>query len=200
MDTDAGGFSQRTLLDVAREVVAECAPEELPLVNGLSRFDDRTVRRRLAQQGGHREPLGFGVDAAAVLVVSIVWTAIQDTADTMVRATAESAIQRAVRWLGAASRRLLRPLFRGWSSGGPRKREPLPHFGGRELAEVRRRVLESARENGLSQHRAERLADCVAVRLAIGSAADDWPDEERGVDPNAEPGRSQAGDRADGPA
>ncbi|MFC8715712.1 hypothetical protein ACFUCQ_38265 [Streptomyces sp. NPDC057197] len=35
--------------DLVRSVVADLAPDELPLVEGLCRFDDATVVRRLSR-------------------------------------------------------------------------------------------------------------------------------------------------------
>ncbi|MEK8143418.1 hypothetical protein NKH18_18810 [Streptomyces sp. M10(2022)] len=38
--------------DLVRSVIAALAPEELPLVDGLRRFDDATVVRRLRGRAG----------------------------------------------------------------------------------------------------------------------------------------------------
>src|SRR5437879_4790292 len=72
--TDMTG--QVRVRDVVREVVAEIAPTELALVDGLAQFDDATAVRRLRPRGGRREPLGFGLGEILALVTPVVWLAL----------------------------------------------------------------------------------------------------------------------------
>jgi hypothetical protein len=156
---DCSGLAGVRLLDVVRYAVTEVAPEELPLVIGLSRFDDGQITRMLARRARRSEPLGFGLGEAAVIATAIVWTAVQETANNLVASAAESLLGR----IRSALRRLLHRTARS---------KPLPRFGPAELAEVRRRVLELAKENGFEDQRAVLLADSVVGRLALGSGAD----------------------------
>jgi hypothetical protein len=55
-----GPAAGRTGLRV-RDVVAEVAPEELPLVAGVTGFDDATVVRRLGGRCRRSDTLGFGL-------------------------------------------------------------------------------------------------------------------------------------------
>jgi hypothetical protein len=144
------------LLDVVRYAIAEVAPEELPVVIGLSRFDDGKITRLLARRARRGEPLGFGLGEVAVLATTIAWTAVQETADNLVATAADSLLGR----LKSALRRVLHRAARS---------KPLPRFGPAEFAEVRRRVLELAKENGFEDRRAVLLADSVVGRLALGS-------------------------------
>ncbi len=152
----AGGSG---LLDVVRCAITEVAPEELPLVVGLSRFHDGEISRILAQRAKRGEPLGFGLGEVAVLATAIAWTAVQDTAGSMVATAVQSLLGRIRSALG-------RMLHRAARS------KPLPRFGPIELAEVRRRVLELAKDNGFDEGRAVLLADSLVGRLALGSGED----------------------------
>jgi hypothetical protein len=57
--------------DLVHDVVRQCAPEELPILNGLADYDDAVVVRRL-RRGRRREPLGFGPDEVSALVTPVV--------------------------------------------------------------------------------------------------------------------------------
>ncbi|MFE3763646.1 hypothetical protein ACFXPI_18000 [Streptomyces sp. NPDC059104] len=163
-----------TVRQVVREVVAETAPAELVLVDGLARFDDATAVRRLRPRGGRREPLGFGLGEIAALVTPVVWLVLDQTA----RKFAESAADGTVTGTRALLRRVLR------RTAGPLVVPPLTPG---QLAQVREHVLESASHRGLAVECAEAVADAVVARLALavadpapegpaGPAEDDAPD------------------------
>lgn len=144
------------LLDVVREVVEELAPAELPVVVGLGRLDNDEITRRLQRRAGRRDPLGFGHGDVVVLTTAIVWIAVQETVKKM----ADSATDGIVAKLSAVARRLLHR---------PTPARALPRFDEDALAEVHRRVMESAKEHGFKEPRALQLADCVVRKLAIGT-------------------------------
>ncbi|MFJ9523224.1 hypothetical protein ACIRPK_33905 [Kitasatospora sp. NPDC101801] len=152
---------------MVREVVADIAPAELVLVDGLAQFDDATAVRRLRPRGGRREPLGFGLGELATLVTPVVWLVLDQTA----RKFAESAVDGTL----SGTRTLLRRVLR--RSAGPLA---IPALTPGQLAEVRARVLESASQRGLSSDCAEAVADAVVARLAV-AAAD--PSPESPADP-----------------
>ncbi|MFF5217489.1 hypothetical protein [Micromonospora sp. NPDC000442] len=152
--------------DVVRDVVVEVAPEELPLVAGLARFDEATVVRRLGRWGGRREPLGFGAGEAAALVTAVVWLAVDQSVRRLGDAATDSLLWR--------MKALLRRLFR-------RRAEPatVPALTPEQLGEVRRRVLEVAAQRGLERDRADTIADAVVARLVLGTSDErDRPEGE----------------------
>ncbi|MEV8529259.1 hypothetical protein AB0451_34815 [Streptomyces sp. NPDC052000] len=138
------------VLDLVRDVVAEVAPEELPLVVGLAGLDDATVVRRL---DGRREALGFSEVAA--LVTPVVWLAVYQAAQRIVD--------------GAASRAtsVLRKLF-----GRPPGPVTVPPLTREQLNDVRESVLEMGRQRGLGAERAMTVADAVEARLALTRDSD----------------------------
>lgn len=159
--TGAGGKRVR---DVVRDVVAEVAPEEQPLVAGLSRFDDATVVRRLSGRGRQREPLGFGLGEVAALVTPVVWLAVNQTAQRIVGAALDGAAGKA----RAALRRLLRR---------PPETVTVPPLSREQLAMVRQLVLEVAAERNLEEERALTVADAVVARLALAEPEAAGPDD-----------------------
>src|SRR5882724_2086715 len=95
----------RVVREVVRDVVAEVAPEELVIVDGLARFDDETVVRRLARSGRRRDPLGFGVGEVVDLATPVVWLVVNEAA----KRAAGSAMNGTAKGIKS----LLRKVFRG---------------------------------------------------------------------------------------
>jgi hypothetical protein len=137
--------------DIVRDVIAETAPHELPVVDGLRQFDDDTAVRRLRRARSSDDPLGFGLGEVVASLTPIVWLALDEVGRRMVGAGVDSTVKR-------AKRRLFR-----------RPSEPVrvPPLTPEQLADVRRRVLESAARDGLDAEQAVRLADAVVARLAL---------------------------------
>ncbi|MFJ1707008.1 hypothetical protein [Kitasatospora sp. NPDC088346] len=148
------GRPNAVVRDLVRSVVEALAPEELPLVDGLRRFDDATVVRRLSGRAGRREPLGFGIGEVAALVTPVVWLVLDGVAQRMVAAAADRAAQ------GVTG--TLRRLFRR-----PVPAVAVPPLTREQLAEVRALVLAAAGQRRLSPGRAEEIADAVVARLAL---------------------------------
>jgi hypothetical protein len=140
--------------DVTRDVVAEVAPEELPLVDVLSQFDDATVVRRLRRRRRRREPLGFGAEEIEAVVTPIVWSVL-DGAAQQIGGSAGGAL---AGWLKSVLRKILR-------------RHPapvrVPPLTSAQLSMVHERIMEKSMRHGLSASRAERVADAVVVALAV---------------------------------
>jgi len=145
-----------TVADVAREVIGQVAPEELPLVEGLSRMEPDTVHRRLSGRHTRRDPLGFGLTEAATLLSPVLWIALEET----VRRTVVSAEDGAVK----GSKALWRRLRRG-------RQAPLvvPPLTEAQIEQVRSRVLELAAAQGVTPENATSLADCLGKHLAARS-------------------------------
>jgi hypothetical protein len=140
--------------DIVRDVIAETAPNELPLVDGLRQFDDDTAVRRLRKARSSDDPLGFGLGEVVASLTPVVWLALDEVGRRMVGAAVDTTVTRAKR-----------KLFR-------RRSEPVrvPALTSQQLADVRRRVIESAIHDGVDPEQAERLADAVVARLALDDA------------------------------
>ncbi|MFF4381210.1 hypothetical protein [Kitasatospora sp. NPDC001547] len=160
-ETDLTGDGRPAVLvrDVVRSVVEDLAPDELFLVEGLRRFDDATVVRRLSRGAGRREPLGFGIGEVAALVTPAVWLVLDEVAQRMVAAT----VDRASRGAAGLLRRVLR------------RRAPVAEIrplSREQLVEVRALVLAACEQRGLVPERAEEVADAVVARLALSRGLD----------------------------
>ncbi|MEV4754610.1 hypothetical protein AB0J86_05800 [Micromonospora sp. NPDC049559] len=145
--------------DVVRDVVAEVAPQELPLVDGLAGYDHETVVRRLSRAGARREPLGFGWGEIIGLVTPVLWLVLDQVAQRF----ADAAVDRTTSGVRGVLGRLRR---------GRRPPATIPELTEDERAELRRDVLDLFLRRGLDAETAAPLADAVLRRLAPGFAAD----------------------------
>jgi hypothetical protein len=82
------GRSGSAVADVVRDIVAEEAPAELPVADGLRRLSDGRAVRRLARRRRRRETLGFGLGEVVPLVTPVLWIAL----DEAVRRSADASV------------------------------------------------------------------------------------------------------------
>ncbi|TQS23051.1 hypothetical protein FLX08_06360 [Microbispora hainanensis] len=142
------------LRDVVRKVVADCAPEETVVVEGLLRYSDAEVPARLRRRRHGRDPLGFGLDDVVPLVTPLLWLTLESARQKLT----DAAVDQAARGSVSLWRRIRR-----------RKAEPatIPPLTREQQALVKRMVLDAAAEAGLSESRAKRIADGVVAGLAL---------------------------------
>ncbi|MEN2423877.1 hypothetical protein AABB02_37945 [Streptomyces rimosus] len=180
--------------DLVREVVAEHAAHELPLVDSLRRLDDDRVIRTLTGRGRRREPLGFGYAELTALVTPVVWLVLDQAARRTVDAAMES--------VTARGRAGMRRLFRRTRTPAAPDRV-LAGLDPAELALVRRHILERAAERGIDPREAEALADGVVARIATAGgeqpAVTDGPDAPPAPDALPAPGAPPARDEPPAP-
>lgn len=143
---------------IVRDIVSEVAPEELPLMDGLDRFDDAAALRRLTRRP-NREPLAFGLAEMAALVTPVLWLVLDQTAQKV----AGAAVDGTVRGL----RGLLRKLRPRADS-----RVVIPALTPDQLAAVRNEFLRTADEHGLRRERAKAIGNALVTRLALIGTSD----------------------------
>ncbi|MBB5923614.1 hypothetical protein FHR81_004685 [Actinoalloteichus hoggarensis] len=148
--------------DVVRKVVAEAAPEELPLVDGMAVYDDDTVVRRLRRSGPRREPLGFGWGEVVALVTPVVWLLLDEVAQRFAGATVDGAT--------TGVKRLLRRFRRG-----RRRHTALPVLTAEQRDEVRQEVLALLTRKEIDPATAVKVADAVARSLVSHTGDDPTP-------------------------
>jgi hypothetical protein len=147
--------------ELARSAVEQTAPEELPLFRPTSEafFQDPDA---VPRSGGRDELLGFGVDAAVVLVTPVALSVARDVA----RFVADQVRSRlADEGEGAIQRALDRIFKRGEAAQAPAPDEE-PELSDAELEQVHAIALEKAKQLRLSPERAGLLADAIVGGLA----------------------------------
>ena len=172
--TDLPGNGQlHPVRDLVRSVVEAVAPDELPLVEGLRRFDDATVTRRLSRKDARREPLGFGIGEVAALVTPVVWLVLDGVAQQMVTTTVDNTSRKVMAVVRRLSRR-------------PAPIAAVPALTREQMAWVRGLILAAAEQRGLPAERGEEIADAGVARLALSDESDaPAPTQDPPADPGA---------------
>jgi hypothetical protein len=147
-----GERRNETVVRVARDAVAELAPEE------LAGFDVAAeaylaapgrVRRRLSKD----DPLGFGVEEVSVLLSPVALAVTQSTLQNLAQDAARSSLKA----VGARLRRI-------WPRRQEAPRASTPLNPG-QLADLRSTAIEKGSQMGLDDRRAALLADAIIGRL-----------------------------------
>ena len=148
---------------LARAAVEKAAPEELPLFRATSEAYLRDPAE-LEQRAGKDEMLGFGVEAAAVLVTPVALSVARD-----VLVFLGEQIRRIARNEGEGAIDRLVDRVAGRHDEEPEPAAPAPAALGltdEQLEQVRELALDKARLLKLPEAKAELLADSLVGSLA----------------------------------
>lgn len=148
--------------DLARQLVTRSAPQELPLFRATSEAYFADPEKTLERRRERDEMLGFGVEAAAILVTPIALDIAKQVALFLAAQFKEAAKKESGQAVGDFVRRLFNR-----EEAKPEQGEP-PPLTPDQLTEVRRIAFERARQLRLSEDRAGLLADAVVGSLATG--------------------------------
>jgi hypothetical protein len=145
--------------ELARATVERAAPEELPLFAPMSEAylaDPAALERGRPRD----EMLGFGVDAAVMLVTPVALQVARDVLGFL----HEQLRARAREHGESAIDRIVAPLV--GKKAPEDESEPVPELTDAQLEQVRALAFEKARSLKLSEARAELLADSLVGSLA----------------------------------
>jgi hypothetical protein len=161
------------IIEVARGMVAETAPEELPLYGTTSAAYRRDPDRAIRPGSAGDDLLGFGdavAFAVAPVAIAMATEVVRFLGDELRKALKEQGATA----VSAAIRRLFGRL--GLATGpatdsatGPTKAADVPALSPQQLAEVRRRALAEAHRFRLPAAQAHQLADSLVAQLATGA-------------------------------
>lgn len=150
------------IAEMSRDVVAEVAPDELPLFGMNSTAYFKNPKKALESQQGQDDTLGFGIEAMVPLltpiviaVVSAVITHLEQSLSTHLASGAEGLVSGG-----------LRSVFK---RGGKEAAAPA-QLSQAQLAEVRDIAFRKARQLKLPETQAKMLADSVVGGLVVAPA------------------------------
>ena len=146
---------------LARATVERAAPEELPLFGPIS---EAYLADPSALDGGKKrdEMLGFGVDAAMLLVTPVALQVARDVLGFLHEQLRERAREHGE---GAIDRIIARLVGKKDESAAAAA-EPVPELTDAQLEQVRELAVKKARALKLSDERAALLADSLVGSLA----------------------------------
>jgi hypothetical protein len=144
--------------DVARGLVAQTAPQELPLFRATSKAYFKDPKKVLEQEQGKDEMLGFGVEIAmfvAPVALEVAKAVVKFVAEELRKSTQKEA--------SSVIEERVHKLFHRDEGGG----EPEPGLTREQLAQVHQVALKTATQLKLPKPQADLLADSVVGRLSI---------------------------------
>lgn len=150
--------------ELARSAVSRAAPEELPLFRATSEAYFENPDGLAAQRSGD-EMLGFGVDAALVLVTPVALAVSRDVLNFVVEQVRAQAREHGKEVIDRLAARLLHRGAKPTTETPAAEHDP-PDLTEEQLEEVRTLALEKARQLKLAPDKAELLADSLVGSLA----------------------------------
>ncbi len=146
---------EQLVTEIARDLVAQAAPQELFLFQETSEAYFKNPGKMLKGLSGKDEPLGFGlVEIGSAILMSPIVLAVVDEAT---KALAEEVTE------AGFVKKLIRKLFH---RSEERKNAP-PQLTQEQMEQVRKQAFDSARQFNLPESQAALLADALIGRLAL---------------------------------
>jgi hypothetical protein len=142
---------QELVADLARDLVATIAPEELPLFAAMSKAWFADPARVQTNEGD--DVLAFGVAEAAALLSPVLLAAAAHSLNYAGEEVGRNVATASVGWL----REQLRRLFHRQDSG--------VSLDAQQIAQIRAITLETARKFRIPKAKATEIADAVTARF-----------------------------------
>ena len=153
--------NNQLIADVARDIVAQTAPQELPLFRATSAVYFKRPDKALKNQAGKDEILGFGTGEMVSLLTPVVLTVVTEVVTFL---TLE--VKKAV---AAESASLIsdqvKNLFKKFHIEGEKGQSGSSSLTREQIARVRKLACERFLQLKLSESQANRLADAIAISL-----------------------------------
>jgi hypothetical protein len=156
----AGTATDDVVVEVARELVARTAPQELPLFRATSAAYLDDPQKVLHPKAGKDDVLGFGVDAA-ILFVTPAALEVAKTVVSFLFNQVKGALEKET---SDAIAKRVHGLFHPGDDAAVSQPPGLTH---EQLEQVHDLALEKARELDLPEDKAGLLADAVVGSLAV---------------------------------
>jgi hypothetical protein len=149
--------------DAAREIVARAVPQEMPLFRATSEAYFADPEKALAENKPKDEMLGFGVEAAALLLTPVIIDVVRRVALALVKSAGDAVEKEGSEAVGGFVHKL---FHRGKGKGEGEAGDDVPDLSAEQLREVREIAYSRALELDVPEDRAGLLADAVVGSLA----------------------------------
>ncbi|MFQ6013946.1 MAG: hypothetical protein ACE5NP_00710 [Anaerolineae bacterium] len=157
------------IANVARELVAQTAPQELPLFRATSEVYFKDPEKALKGGAGKDDMLGFGLAAAATFLTPVALAVASEVVEFVAEEVKESVEEESEELIDDAVKKVFKKFRREEEKKDKEKEEPPspPPLTPEQLEEVRELALEKARQLNLSESQAELLADSLVGDLIL---------------------------------
>jgi len=153
------------IADVARDIIAQTAPEELPLFRATSVAYFKNPEKILKDQKRKDEILGFGPGEVVSLLTPTVLVVVTEVVTFV---TAE--VQKSIATESASIiSELVKKQFKRFQPEEKKEQNEVARLTPEQIAQIRKRTYEKARQLKLSESQAGLLADSVVGSLVAAS-------------------------------
>jgi hypothetical protein len=153
--------------DAAREIVARAAPQEMPLFRATSEAYFADPEKALAENKPKDEMLGFGIEAAALLLTPVIIDVVRRVAIALVNSAGDAVEKEGSEAVGGFVHKLFqRGKGKGEAAAEGEATDDVPDLSEEQLKEVREIAYSRALELDVPEDRAGLLADAVVGSLA----------------------------------
>ncbi len=156
---------QQVVADVARGVVAQVAPEELPLFRAQSAAYFQSPEKALKGQGGKDEMLGFGGGEVVTFLTPVVLSVTTAVINFLIPQIQDALKTQSAPLINNA----VKGLFSKLTPAGSDPPSPAISLSRAQLAQVRQIAVEKGRQLNLSDSQAALLADSLVGSLAVSA-------------------------------
>ncbi len=150
------------ITELARDVVSQIAPQELPLLRANSEAYFKDPQKALQSQPAKDEMLGFGAGDAVVMLTPIVLATLNEVVIFVGAEVKKSAQGEGAAWIQQA----IKALFNKFRQPEADHKKKAAALTAEQLAQVRKIAFNKARQLKLSEDRAKILAEAIVGNLA----------------------------------
>lgn len=153
--------NNQLIADVARDIIAQTAPQELPLFRATSAAYFKHPDKVLKDQTSKDEMLGFGPDEAVALLTPYVLLVMTEAVTFIVNEVKKSVTDESA----AVISDLVKKQFKRFRSKEKKEQHEVVLLTPEQIEQVHKQVYEKAHQLKLSDDKAGLLADAVVGSL-----------------------------------
>jgi hypothetical protein len=152
--------------ELAREQVAQIAPQELPLFRTTSKAYFQDPEKTLQDQADKDEELGFGVEVSVVFLTPIVLEVMKVVVSFLVNEVLKSVQTES----SGLIREYVKSMFKKFRPAEKEEQQKAPLLTFEQINQVHQVAFERARQLDLPEAQAQLLADSLTGSLATRGA------------------------------
>ena len=155
--------NNQLIADVARDIIAQTEPGELPLFRAISTEYFKRPAEAAKNQSGRDELLGFGIGDAVPLVTPAMLVVMTQVVAFLTEVVRQSFVEESANLVNEQ----VRSMFKKFRLEGERDELAPAPLTREQLVQIHKQAYEKFLQLKLSESRANNLADAVVASLIV---------------------------------